>query len=137
MSREGKCVSLLNVAPQEGPNSFGALLKGPDDRIRRDVFLLLDPKETDSEALQVGYTVVYPGCSTRGHTHPELEEVYFYVEGRGKMVVGEREFPVQAGDVVYVPFGAYHSTINPHSLPLGFYWITIKGEVASREEVSR
>ena len=119
-----KHVVLHRVAEQGGGSSLSALMKSPDDRVRRDVLMLLDPKDTDSGNLQVGYTIVHPQCTTRGHSHPELEEVYFFTHGRGVMVVGDEEMEVTAGDVVYVPFGPFHTTRNPYNQPLEFFWVT-------------
>jgi mannose-6-phosphate isomerase-like protein (cupin superfamily) len=119
-----KLVRMNDVVAEESGSSLAALMKTPDDRIRRDVLMFLNPEDTDSGNLQVGHTTVYPGSSTRGHSHGHLEEVYFFTHGRGVMVVGDEEMEVTAGDVVYVPFGPFHTTRNPHNLPLEFFWVT-------------
>jgi mannose-6-phosphate isomerase-like protein (cupin superfamily) len=38
--------------------------------------------------------------------HPENASVYHFLEGEGKMFVGERAFSVSAGSTVVVPAGA-------------------------------
>lgn len=119
-----KHVVLHRTSEQGGASSLSALLKTPDDRVRRDVLMLLNPEDTDSGSLQVGYTIVHAQCTTRGHSHAELEEVYFFTHGRGVMVVDEEEMEVTAGDVVYVPFGPFHTTRNPYNQPLEFFWVT-------------
>lgn len=41
----------------------------------------------------------------RPHDHPS-EQVYVITAGRGRMLVGEEEREVAAGDLIYVPSGA-------------------------------
>ena len=119
-----KKISLTDVAVEGGGSGLAALMTSPNAHIRRDVMMLLNPEETDSGNLQVGYTTVYPECSTRGHSHDHLEEVYFFTHGKGIMVVGEEEWEVAAGDIVYVPFGPFHTTKNPYNQPLEYFWVT-------------
>ena len=50
-------------------------------------------------------------------------EVYFFVVGFGKMIVGDENsepFDVTAGDVVLIPDGAFHRVINDGDLDLLF-----------------
>jgi mannose-6-phosphate isomerase-like protein (cupin superfamily) len=121
-----KVVRALEVPVEVGPSAFSQLLRESGDNIRRDVFTLLRPEETDSGALLAGYTIVYPGCTTKGHTHPTREEVYYFVRGSGLMIVDGVETKVSAGDTFYVPFGPVHTTRNPNSVPLEFFWIVIE-----------
>jgi mannose-6-phosphate isomerase-like protein (cupin superfamily) len=72
----------------------------------------------------MGYTVVYPDGKTTGHAHEDREEVYFVIQGRGKMVVGESEYEIKTGDALYVPFGLFHVTYNTGILPLQLLWVT-------------
>lgn len=112
----------------EGGSSFAALLRQEGDNVRRDVFMLLNPENSYSGRLQAGITIVYPGCTTRGHAHPDREEVYFFINGRGYMGVDGQEWEVRAGDTFYVSPGPPHTTRNPYDLPLQFFWITINVE---------
>jgi len=121
-----KVVPMLNVPVETGASAFAALLRSEDDKIHRDVFNLVLPQDTEGGVLHAGYTIVYPGCRTKGHTHPDREEVYFFVRGKGIMGVEEKEYPVAAGDTFYVPFGPFHTTRNPYNVPLEFFWITIQ-----------
>jgi len=111
---------------EESGSAFAALLREKGDEIRRDVFLMLAPEQTVSGRLQVGYTIVYPGCTTRGHDHADREEVYFFTKGRGVMVVDGEEYGVTAGDTLYLKPGPYHTTRNTTDFPFEFFWMTIK-----------
>lgn len=111
---------------EESGSAFAALLREKGDEIRRDVFLMLAPEQTASGRLQVGYTIVYPGCTTRGHEHADREEVYYFTKGSGVMVVDGEEYEVEAGDTFYLTPGPFHTTRNTADFPFEFFWFTIK-----------
>jgi mannose-6-phosphate isomerase-like protein (cupin superfamily) len=48
----------------------------------------------------------------------EQEEVYFIVEGRGEMCLGEERREVEGGQMVYIPSGVYHQLTNIGGGPL-------------------
>jgi oxalate decarboxylase/phosphoglucose isomerase-like protein (cupin superfamily) len=61
----------------------------------------------------VGEVIVYPGRGHARHNHPNAQEVIYVIDGEGVQTVGDGpEFPIKAGDAVFVPRGAYHSTFN-------------------------
>ena len=86
-----------------------------------ETYLLKDNKTLKN--LVLSSTKLYRGQSTRGHRHPGQEEVYFFVQGYGKMIVGEEDsepFAVQPGDIVLIPDGAFHRVINDGEMNLIF-----------------
>lgn len=83
-----------------------------------ETYLLKDNKTLNN--LVVSSTKLYREQQTRGHKHDGQEEVYFFVQGTGRMIVGEEEFPVHAGDVVLIPDGAFHKVINDGEMHLVF-----------------
>lgn len=123
---KGKVIKSEDQHALPGGSSFTTLLREEGDKIRRDVFMLINPEDSASGRIQSGITIVYPGCSTKGHAHPDREEVYFFVNGRGYMGADGEEWEVKAGDTFYVYPGPYHTTRNPFDKPLEFFWITIK-----------
>lgn len=64
------------------------------------------------ENLTVSKTHLKPNKETRGHFHDEQEEVYFFIQGEGEMVLGEEKFNVNEGSVVLIPKGKFHKVIN-------------------------
>jgi mannose-6-phosphate isomerase-like protein (cupin superfamily) len=129
MQNENVVITFLDkLKAAEGGSSFATLLREKDDEIRRDVFMLLNPEQSTSGRLQAGITIVYPGCTTRGHSHADREEVYYFTKGSGVMVVDGKEYEVTAGDTFYLRPGPFHTTRNSTDFPLEFFWITINVE---------
>ena len=86
-----------------------------------EVYQLKDNKTLNN--LVLSSTRLYRGQQTRGHRHSGQEEVYFFVVGFGKMIVGDEDsepFDVAAGDVVLIPDGAFHRVINDGEMNLVF-----------------
>jgi len=72
------------------------------------------------EHMTLSKTTLNPNQSTRGHLHNDLEEVYFFTKGEGKMVLGEEEFEVKAADIVLIPQGKFHRVINNKNKSMEF-----------------
>jgi len=119
-------VNVQNKEPDEDPRSLRARVKGRDKAVLRDTYFLVDPEKGPSRSLKMGYTTIYPTGTTTGHTHDDLEEVYFVISGEGVMVVGEDEFAIKPGDGLYVPPGVYHTTYQTGNIPLTVLWVTGK-----------
>ena len=83
-----------------------------------ETYLLRDNKTLKN--LVLSSTKLYRGQATRGHNHPGQEEVYFFVQGTGVMIVDEEHFRVGSGDIVIVPDGAFHKVINDGEMNLIF-----------------
>jgi mannose-6-phosphate isomerase-like protein (cupin superfamily) len=62
--------------------------------------------------------VLLPGQAVTPHHHREIEEIYYLVEGRGVMTVGDEQQEVAAGDAIYVPRGHRHTLANTGSEPI-------------------
>jgi mannose-6-phosphate isomerase-like protein (cupin superfamily) len=123
-------VNIEDMKPDEDKRSLRYAVKNREGETLRDTYFLIDPEKSPSRNLKMGYTIVYPTGKTTGHSHDDMEEVYFIVSGRGKMVIGNDEFPIQTGDALYVPFGEFHTTYNTGIEPLKLLWVT--GRVEKR-----
>ena len=53
-----------------------------------------------------------PGASTAAHHHVRTEEIYYLLEGEGRMRVAEETRSVAAGDAIAIPPGAVHQITN-------------------------
>lgn len=75
-----------------------------------EIYRLIDNRTLNN--LVLSKTILHPMQTTTGHSHPGLEEVYFFISGSGTMQVGDRNFPVTAGDVILIPDGDFHRVKN-------------------------
>ena len=91
-------------------------LNGKDSKIVKqdDTYTIVDNTELDN--LVVSKTILHPGKNTSGHNHSGQEEVYIFMWGNGKMVVGSKTYIVEEGDIVLIPDGAFHKVWNQNQL---------------------
>ncbi len=62
-----------------------------------------------------------PPKSTGGKYHRHNEAIKYYLSGRGVEIVGDKEYQVEAGDLIFIPANVWHGTQNPYDEPLRFY----------------
>lgn len=75
--------------------------------------LLVSPDDTENPALTLAHVVLLPGKGHDRHNHPDADEILYLLSGSADQMVDDGEpFPVSAGDTVFIPEGAFHSTIN-------------------------
>ncbi len=60
------------------------------------------------------------GGATTPHYHPETEEIYYILEGRGMMRIEEQSREVGPGDAIAIPPGQVHTIRNSGSETLRF-----------------
>ena len=63
----------------------------------------------------------WPGVSEGAHIHEgenSLEELYYFLDGRGEMWFGEETLQVEAGDAVLVPQDVDHGMRNNSDKPM-------------------
>ena len=101
------------------PGSISRVIIGPvarrDDR----------PDALNSERLTI-HTNEYEvgGASGDGHTHSNLEQSYYILEGAMEVTVGEETCQVGPGDSVFLPRGVFHKHRNIGDKPLSFLFIS-------------
>jgi mannose-6-phosphate isomerase-like protein (cupin superfamily) len=61
-----------------------------------------------------------PGASTTPHYHPLTEEIYYILEGTGRMTIGGESCDVEPGDAIAIPPGAIHTITTTSQTPLRF-----------------
>lgn len=115
-----------NREPDLDPRSLRARVMDRNSAILRDTYYLIDRQKGPSERLTCGHTTIYPTGTTTGHSHDDMEEIYFVLSGEGIMTVGEDSYPIKQGDTLYVPPGQFHTTKQTGILPLTVLWMTCK-----------
>ena len=53
-----------------------------------------------------------PGEATTPHHHLRTEEIYYVLEGEGRMQIGDQQRDVGPGDAIAIPPGAVHQITN-------------------------
>ena len=80
---------------------------------------LVATANTDGPAMSLLQVVLLPGRGHERHNHPDADEILYILSGQGDQMVDDgRPFPVSAGQAVFIPTGAWHSTINTGWEPL-------------------
>ncbi|MBI1754403.1 MAG: cupin domain-containing protein [Acidobacteria bacterium] len=70
--------------------------------------------------VSLGRTTLEPGASIGEHAHPNTEDLYLILEGRGTGILNGERFPVEAGDLFLVKAGGGHGLVNDSDGPLTF-----------------
>jgi mannose-6-phosphate isomerase-like protein (cupin superfamily) len=88
---------------------------------QRDPFITLDGSEIRELAgvptgnavnQSLAQATVPPGATTEAHYHRTSEEIYLFTAGAGRMILGDDEAAVRAGDCVVIPPGVEHQLVN-------------------------
>lgn len=74
------------------------------------VYTVID--NTYLKHLVLSQTVLHVAQETTGHYHEGQEEIYFFMYGSGRMIVGDNKFEVAGGDIVLIPDGLFHKVFN-------------------------
>jgi mannose-6-phosphate isomerase-like protein (cupin superfamily) len=74
----------------------------------------------ESERLAVTWVEAPPGSEQARHEHPESEQAYVIVAGRGLMTVDDRSFEVAPGTLVLIEPGEQHSIRGLSATPLTY-----------------
>lgn len=83
-----------------------------EDYKGRTNYWLARPEIADARDLQLCRAVIPPGEGHPFHTHPELEEIIYVLEGKVEQWV-EREVRVlHPGEVAHIPRAMVHATYN-------------------------
>ena len=72
-----------------------------------------------SDNVSLMHVVLLPGQGHERHNHPDADEILYVLSGTGEqMVDDDQTFEVRAGHTVWIPMGAFHSTLNTGWEPL-------------------
>ena len=79
---------------------------------------LIDRTTSSITQCSLAEEILPPGAAVTPHHHQQLEEIYYLVEGRGVMTVGDEQQEVSAGDAIYVPRHQLHTLKNTGDTPI-------------------
>ncbi len=75
---------------------------------------------TPDELEEIGFlafAIIPPGEAISPHVDP-YEEIYFVLQGKGEMLVGDETEEVSTGDAIVIPKGKMHGLANPGKEPI-------------------
>jgi mannose-6-phosphate isomerase-like protein (cupin superfamily) len=78
-----------------------------------DIDAEVDPKYQCLKAITyVSLAKLQPSLSYESHTHDDHEEIYYIINGTGRIKMGNEESRFRDGDIIYIPPKTAHSIIN-------------------------
>ncbi|MGH9847366.1 MAG: cupin domain-containing protein [Blastocatellia bacterium] len=73
---------------------------------------LIDRTTSTISQCSLAEELLPPGATVAPHHHEALEEIYYILEGSGRMTIGEEQREVGAGDAIYIPKHSRHTLAN-------------------------
>ena len=73
---------------------------------------ILTPANSSIKNQSLAEARLAPGMSTDEHFHPKAEEVYYILEGRGRMKIEDEAREIGPGDGIAIPSGKSHRISN-------------------------
>jgi len=68
--------------------------------------------------IEWGILILKPGGSLGGHYHREVEETFYFLEGKARLFINDVEFLAGAGEAFRLDPGDRHDILNGSDLPL-------------------
>lgn len=87
------------------------------------ITVLIDRAET--ELTEVAFNEWRAGLEGPPHLHAEKDQVFYIVSGEGKITLGNEEYPVSPGHLIYAPAGLLHRTTVQGNKPLGYIFFNV------------
>ncbi|MFQ5444288.1 MAG: cupin domain-containing protein [Nitrospinales bacterium] len=72
----------------------------------------------DSDRFFCDIYCLEPGQKQKIHAHADSDKVYYVLEGKGSVTVGEEERGICAGEITMAPAGEVHGVANGSGDPL-------------------
>ncbi len=81
---------------------------------------ILDRTNSTAAKQSLAEATLAPGAATEEHRHLHTEEIYYILQGRGRISLGGEAHEVEPGDGILIPPGTRHTIRNIGSKPLVF-----------------
>lgn len=104
------------IPAHEDPRNPGTLKR---------VIVKQEEVDPQSKLMMVNLAKVKPGRVHPAHSHPTMEEIFLFQEGRGEIKINTEVSPVGPGDRVIVPAKSQHEIRNLGKNELKFIGIGI------------
>ena len=88
----------------------------------RKITPIINNKSCGARNLSASFFKLQPGNISKNDIHKE-EEVYYVINGRAKLTIGEKSFLVEKGMVVFIPPEHWHQSKNIGETELCYFCI--------------
>ncbi len=85
----------------------------------------LNLTEYAKNVIAIFETTLEKGQAIQPHYHPDAEELYYIISGKGLMHIENERREVDTGDVVYIPPEKVHFLQNTSSAQVRFITLTV------------
>jgi mannose-6-phosphate isomerase-like protein (cupin superfamily) len=99
-------------------------IRGGSGRARVQDYL--SPGEMEG-VITASRIILEPGATIGEHLHPDTEELYVVLEGKGTGLLDGESFPVEPGDAFLLKAGHTHGLRNDTGAPLTFFAVLTRG----------
>jgi mannose-6-phosphate isomerase-like protein (cupin superfamily) len=89
----------------------------------RILTVLINRDNCDARRVFAGMSRLLPGQRSPADVHEDMEEVFYVIAGRGKVVINGTNHRIEAGDAVYVQNGFQHQFIADSNSSLHLFWV--------------
>ena len=86
----------------------------------------VDLTDYASKIVAIYETTLSSGQSIQPHYHPDAEELYYILAGKGLMHLGDEHREVESGDVIYIPPDKVHFLSNTAIEDIRFLTLTVR-----------
>lgn len=73
---------------------------------------ILSPSNSCTQRQSLAEAILHAGAETQAHYHPQTEEIYYILRGRGVIRIRDEAQEVGPGDGIIIPPGAAHQIRN-------------------------
>lgn len=77
------------------------------------------------------WVALEPGGRVGKHTHTHTEEVFYFLTGRGELILDGDLYQVQPGDACITPLGSWHSVLNTSTEQMSYIVVEVFPPVIS------
>src|SRR4051812_28872391 len=90
-------------------------------------FVFLKGEDTPTAVTQVAYGTMEPSEIVELHTHPTMEEYFYFVEGAATYTIAGQLYPCTAGTFIRIPANTLHGLSTSES-PAAFFYFGVAVE---------
>ncbi len=84
------------------------------------IYEFLGKENGSSDKMSIALVEIHEGCSSEAHLHPDAEEFYIGIEGKGRLVVDGQTRIVSRDVLAKIPKGKVHQIFNDNKETLKF-----------------